>query len=155
MNGLTDIGNALRKMGEAYAQALSNMNAAAGELRDRPGEERNRTLEYWLRIARMSKDGFVAAIDQGFELWEREMRRALTAAPARKPAARRPRRAKKAPTNPLDAWTENLSKTAQSVREALESGELGTRARKQAEQFANTLQDGLKAWQRLWQPPSN
>ncbi|MGH7864679.1 MAG: hypothetical protein ACREQB_06795, partial [Candidatus Binataceae bacterium] len=77
MNGIADIGNALRKMGEAYAEAISNMSAAAGDLRERPGEERNRTLEYWLRVARMSKDGFVAAIDQGFERWEREMRRAL------------------------------------------------------------------------------
>ncbi|MGH7863391.1 MAG: hypothetical protein ACREQB_00255, partial [Candidatus Binataceae bacterium] len=73
---------------------------------------------------------------------------------ARRPAVRRPRRSKKSAPNPLEAWTENLSKSAQSVREALKSGDLGERARQQAEQFVKTVQDGLQSWQRLWQPPA-
>jgi hypothetical protein len=153
MSGFTDVANALRKMGDAYVQALSNMNSAVADLRNRPGEDRNRALEYWLRVARMSKDGFVTAIDQGFELWEREMRRAITStSAARSPKPpRRARRSKKAPVNPLEAWTENWTKASRSAIESLQSGELGDRARKQAERFADTLQEGLKAWQRMWQ----
>jgi hypothetical protein len=50
----------------------------------------------------------------------------------------------------MDAWAENW----RWATEAFGSGAsgLGEEARKQAETVQKTLQDGLRVWQRLWEP---
>ena len=40
-------------------------------------------VENWLRVARMSKDGVITALEQGFKLWEREIRRTVSSAKRR------------------------------------------------------------------------
>jgi hypothetical protein len=143
---LPNLADTLRQLTDAYTSALSVMTRALEGLPRQDGEAYRRLAEQWLRLARMSKDGFVTAIEQGFELWERECRRALeasTAGPSSRPAP-----------NPLEAWAENWKKTLEAATAASPAGEAGSaEMRKQAEAFQRTMQESLAAWQRLWQPP--
>jgi hypothetical protein len=141
-DNLSGIGEAIRKASEAYAEALSAVGKALqGLASGAGGGDRDRLVENWLRVARMSKDGVITALEQGFELWEREIRRTVAAAK---------RNAGAQSTNPTDAWTENWRRATEAFTGG--SGTLGEEARKQAEAIQKTLQDGLKAWQRLWEP---
>jgi hypothetical protein len=140
---LSGIGDAIRRASEAYADALASVgNALSGMARAMPGGDRDRLVENWLRIARMSKDGVITALEQGFELWEREIRR--TVAAARGASADKP-------SSPMDAWADNWKRATEAFTEGSLGG-LGEEARKQAEAVQKTLQDGMKAWQRLWEP---
>ncbi len=96
---LAGIGEAIRKAAAAYADALSAVGKALQNVAgSAAGVDRDRLVENWLRVARMSKDGVITALEQGFELWEREIRR--TAAMTRSAAGERP-------SNPADVWAEN------------------------------------------------
>jgi hypothetical protein len=75
-------------------------------------------VENWLRLARMSKDAMVNALEQGFETWEREIRRTTIQSGATA-----------APTNPFDAWSENWRKAVDSFAGGADTEEF----RKQAE----------------------
>jgi hypothetical protein len=139
-DNLSGIGDAIRQASESFADAItavskSIQNAAKG------GGDRERTIENWLRIARMSKDGVITAIEHGFEVWEREVRRTTSASGAG---------AAKAPSSPMEAWAENLRKTT----EALLGGTAGSsdEMRKQTEAVRKSVADGIRAWQRLWEP---
>jgi hypothetical protein len=141
-DNLSGIGEAIRRASEAYAEALSAVGKALqGLASGAGGGDRDRLVENWLRVARMSKDGVITALEQGFELWEREIRRTVAAAKSSAGAQS---------TNPMDAWTENWRRATEAFTGG--SGTLGEEARKQAEAIQKTLQDGLKAWQRLWEP---
>ena len=48
----------------------------------------------------------------------------------------------------MDAWTENLRKAT----EAFTSGNLGDEARKQAENVQKIVTEGIRSWQRMWEP---
>lgn len=138
---LAGIGEAIRKAAAVYADALTAVGKALQDVTSAAaGADRDRLVENWLRVARMSKDGVITALDQGYELWEREVRR--SAAQARGAAPERP-------ANPADAWTENWRRATEAFGNV---GALGDAARKQAETIQKTLQDGLRAWQRLWEP---
>jgi hypothetical protein len=141
MDALPDIADTIRRLNEAYAQTLSAMTKAV-ESFPKPGSEAQRRLaEEWLRVARMSKDGIVTAVNQGFELWERECRRALGALPT-EPLG-----------NPMEAWAENWRKTLDAFTGASKLGEAWSEeARKQFELAQQAMQEGLRVWQRFWQP---
>jgi hypothetical protein len=138
------IGDVIRKASEALAETLSAVNKAVKDLAEQAGAglDRDQMVESWLRAARMSKDGMITALEQGFQWWERQVReqarRTSSAAGSDKKAA-----------NPMEAWAENWRKATESFSA---SGKWTEEARKQAESVQKTLQDGLRAWQRLWEP---
>lgn len=141
-DNLSGIGDAIRKASEAYAEALSAVGKALQNLAGGAGGgDRDRLVENWLRIARMSKDGMITALEQGFELWEREVRRTVAAARGG---------SQRESSNPMDAWAENWRRATEAFSGG--AGSFGEEARKQAETVQKTLQDGLRAWQRLWEP---
>src|SRR5260370_35907993 len=81
MDNVSGIADAIRKATEAYTEALGTVTKALQNLASQTGgADRERVVENWLRLARMSKDGAVSALEHGFELWERECRR-MAAAP--------------------------------------------------------------------------
>jgi hypothetical protein len=137
------IGEVIRKASEAFAETLAAANKAINDLAAQAGAgiDRDQMVENWLRAARMSKDGMVTALEQGFQWWERQVReqarRTGSAAGAEKH------------TNPMEAWAENWRKATESFGA---SGKWTEEARKQAESVQKTLQDGLRAWQRMWEP---
>src|SRR5262249_37255551 len=115
-DNLSDIGEAIRKASEAYAEAIAAVSKALQDIAARvSGSDRDRLIENWLRVARMSKDGMTNAIDQAYELWEREVRRRVGGATAQS-------------TNPMDTWAENWRKAT----EAFTAGNWSEEARKQA-----------------------
>jgi hypothetical protein len=140
-DNLSGIGEAIRKASEAYAEAMSAVSKALQNLTSHAGgPDRERLVENWLRVARMSKDGIITAMEQGFELWEREMRRTAGAGGTTSKGA----------SNPLDAWAENLRKATEAFMGG--GGNWNEEARKQAEAVQKTLAEGMRAWQRLWEP---
>jgi uncharacterized protein YukE len=141
-DNLSGIGEAIRKASEAYAEALSAVGKALQNLAGgTAGADRDRLVENWLRVARMSKDGVITALEHGFELWEREIRRTVATVKSG---------AKSDSSSPIDAWTENWRRATEAFTSG--TGSLGEEARKQAETVQKTLQDGLRAWQKLWEP---
>jgi hypothetical protein len=136
-DNLSDIGEAIRKASEAYAQAIAAVSKALQNIAGQAGgSDRERLVENWLRVARMSKDGIITAIEQGYEFWEREVRRSAAGGASARPS------------NPMDAWAENWRKAT----EAFNSGNWGEEARKQAESVQKILTEGVRAWQRIWEP---
>jgi hypothetical protein len=141
-DNLSGIGDAIRKASEAYVEALNAVGKALQNLAGgAAGSDRDRLVENWLRVARMSKDGVITALEQGFELWEREIRRTAATAKGAAPSAS---------SNPMDAWAENWRRATEAFSGG--AGGLGEEARKQAESVQKSLQEGLRAWQRLWEP---
>jgi hypothetical protein len=136
-DNLSDIGEAIRKASEAYAQAIAAVSKALQGLAAQApgGGDRERLIENWLRVARMSKDGMITAIEQAYEFWEREVRRSTGGTSAK-------------PSNPMDAFAENWRKAT----EAFAAGNWSEEARKQAESVQKILTDGIRAWQRMWEP---
>lgn len=141
-DNLSGIGDAIRRAGEAFAEAITAMSKTVENVAGKAsaGPERDRLIENWLRIARMSKDGAMTAIEHGFEIWEREVRRLMTSGGQNPSAA-----------NPMDAWVENLRKATESMVGA-NVASLSEEARKQAETVQKTVAEGIRAWQRLWAP---
>jgi hypothetical protein len=133
------ISEAIQKSGEAFAKAISAVGKALREASNLPGSsDRDRLLENWMRVARLSKDGVVFAIEQGFELWERQIQQMAQGT-----------RAEARPTNPMEAWTANW-RTA--IETFTSGGNWSDEVRRQAETVQQTLADGIRAWQRLWEP---
>jgi hypothetical protein len=143
MDGPPNVADTVRRMTDAYAEWFTSMTRmpAPGPL-PRDGGEVRRLAEQWLGLARMMKDGTVSAIEQGFDLWERQAQQALGAVAA----------ASSVPSGtPAEGWAENWKKSFDAMLPggATWSEEL----RKQTEQFHKTMQEGSLAWQRLWQSP--
>lgn len=138
--------DAVRKTFEAYTEALSAVMKALEKHPRQGGDAHRQVVEQWLALARMSKESVVAAISQGFDLWERECRR-LVGAPYSPGSA-----------SVADAM---IAALAESWRRSLASFVPGgspedpwaDRARRQAELVQQGLLESLRAWQRLWQPP--
>jgi hypothetical protein len=136
-DNLSDIGEAIRKASEAYTQAIAAVSKALQNIATQSGgPDRDRLVENWLRVARMSKDGIITAIEQAYEFWEREVRRSAGGSTSARAS------------NPIDAWVENWRKAT----EAFNAGNWGEEARKQAENVQKILTDGIRAWQRTWEP---
>jgi hypothetical protein len=142
-DNLSTISEAMRKASEAFADAMGTVSKSiqgAASKSDIP--ERDRMVENWLRFARMSKDGIITAIEQGFEAWEREARRIAGAGGTSKASA-----------NPMDAWAENMRKATEAFMGGGTSS-FAEEARKQAESVQKSMTEGFRAWQRLWEPKS-
>jgi hypothetical protein len=137
------IGDVIRKASEAFAETLSAVDKAVKDLAAQAsaGIDRDQMVENWLRAARMSKDGMVTALEQGFQWWERQVREQ-----ARRSASARGEEKK---PNPMEAWAENWRKATESFGV---SSKWTEEARKQAESVQKMLEDGLRAWQRMWEP---
>src|ERR1700730_17159903 len=104
-DNLSGISEAILKASEAYAEAISVVSKALENITSQAGgPDRERLIENWLRVARMSKDGIITAMEHGFELWEREMRRTAGAGGATSKGA----------SNPMEAWAENLRKATEA-----------------------------------------
>src|SRR5580692_650225 len=141
-DNISGIADAIRNASGASADAIAAVSKTIqGVATESGGPDRDRIIENWLRIARMSKDGVITAIEHGFEVWEREVRRTTSASGAG---------AAKAPSSPMEAWAENLRKAT----EALLGGTAGSsdEMRKQTEAVRKSVADGIRAWQRLWEP---
>jgi hypothetical protein len=142
MDNVSGIADAIRKATEAYAESLAAVTKALQNLASQTsGADRERVVENWLRLARMSKDGVVTALEHGFELWERECRR-MASAPEGASA--------QGASDPMAAWAENWRKATEAFSGSTSGW--SEEARKQAETIQKTLQDGMRAWQRLWEP---
>jgi hypothetical protein len=142
-DGFSATAEAIRKACESYVQALTTVTKALQGLAGQAsGADRDRVIENWLRVARMSKDGIITALETGFQYWENEIRRRATASsPAGATAAK----------NPMEAWAENWRRAT----EAFTSGPAGDwteELRKQSEAVQKSLQDGIRQWAELWQP---
>ena len=137
------ISDAIRKASEAYVQALTTVTKALQGLASQTNSsDRDRLVENWLRVARMSKDGIITALESGFQYWENEIRRKTAA--ARGTAAPEDK-------NPMEAWAENWRKAT----EAFTNGPAGSwteELRKQSEAVQKSLQEGIRQWQGLWEP---
>jgi len=145
MDTQSTIPDTMRKTSEAYAEALSAVTKMLEGMPKQGGEAYRRMVEEWLELARTSKESFIAAVNQSFELWERECRRAVGAPHA--PGTAMPGR------NPMEAWLESWDRAIEAFRGAGGLGEVYREAvRRQAELVQQTLQEGVRAWQRLWQP---
>jgi hypothetical protein len=137
------IGDVIRKASEAFAETLSAVDKAVKDLAAQAsaGIDRDQMVENWLRAARMSKDGMVTALEQGFQWWERQVREQARRSASAKGEEKKP--------NPMEAWAENWRKATESFGA---SSKWTEEARKQAESVQKTLEDGLRAWQRMWEP---
>jgi hypothetical protein len=144
MDTLPDFAEAIRKVTAAYAEGFSIMAKSVGSLPKGSTDARQLT-EHWLRQARMIKDGTVTAIDQGFELWEREIRRLLDSGASTATAP-------PASANPMEVWAENWKKGLETMLGA--GATWNEEARKQMESLQKTMQEGLSAWQRLFERKS-
>jgi hypothetical protein len=137
-------GEAIKQSNEAYAAAISALSKAVQNLpTGAPSSDRERLVDNVLRLARMSKDAVVTAIEQGFELWERQVRR--ISLPDAETSSNRPDTAR---SNPMEAWAENWRKATENFVAGGGNEEL----RKQAEAVQNAFVEGIRAWQRLWEP---
>jgi hypothetical protein len=144
MNTQATLTDAMRRTSEAYAEGLAAVMKAIGDLPKDSGALQRHALEQWLGLARTNKDGFVAAVNQGFDIWERECRR-LVGAPHPSAAA--------APgANPMEAWLENWQRAVGAMTTAAGAGEAYRElVRRQTELVQQALLDGVRMWGRLWQ----
>lgn len=141
-DNISGLGDAMRKASEAFADAITAVSKSIQSAASQTGgPDRDHLVENWLRIARMSKDGMITAMEHGFEVWEREVRRMATSGGGAAQTA----------ANPIEAWAENLRKATASFMGAGAAG-FGEEARKQAESVQKSLTEGIRAWQRLWEP---
>jgi len=136
---LSSISEMVKQASEAYVRAISTLSEAAQNLGGQAATDRDRMIENWLRLARMGKDGTILAIEQGFEIWEREVRRLNAQTDT----------AEKTPVNPMEQWAANWRKASETLTA---SGPWTEQFRKQAEAVQSTLAEGMRAWQNLWLP---
>ena len=146
------IGKLLRDITRAYEDGLGAIGSAINDLGKRRIPESERQIERWIGVARAAKDGYVAAIDQGFKLWEQRIRRALT--PAQSEPEKETGREEKAPSSQLDAWIEEWRNANESFMRSVTDSGIGEEALKQARELRKTVEGGLKNLQKLWQASS-
>jgi hypothetical protein len=145
MDSGPNVADAITRTTEAYTRALATAMSFLATAS--PREAASPAAEQWLRLARMTKDGVLLAIEQGFVLWERECRRVLAGGATLAPGP--------LPLNPIEAWTDSWRKALESLNAAARPDDAwAASARKQAEAMQQMVQEGLTAWLRLWQPPA-
>jgi hypothetical protein len=149
----TGIGKLLRDVTQAYVDGLSTIGGAIADLSKRRIPDSERQMERWIGIARAAKDGYVAAIDQGFAIWERRIRQ--TIAPAQtSSSASRSKSDQKAPANQIESWLEEWRVANESFIQSIRDSGLGEEALKQTRELRKAFDDGLKSLAKLWQPSS-
>jgi hypothetical protein len=148
----TGIGKMLRDMTQAYLDGLSKIGGAIGDLAKRRIPDAERRMEQWIGVARAAKDGYVAAIDEGFAMWERRIRQSM--APSQSSAEKEATRDRKASENPMEAWMEQWRTANESFMKSIRESGLGEEAVKQTKELRKTFEESLKSLQKLWQPSS-
>jgi hypothetical protein len=149
----SNIAEAMRKMSEAYVGGLATVMKTLESLPRQGGESNRPMVEQWLSLARMSKDSYVAALNQGFELWERECRR-IVGAPHPAGSGSAPPGGSAPSASPMEAWAESWKRTVEGFSTGGAPGDPSREAaRRQAEMVQQALQESMRAWQGLWQPP--
>jgi hypothetical protein len=149
----TGIGKVLSDITQAYLNSLSKIGGAIGDLAKSRMPDANRRTEHWIGVARAAKDGYVAAIDEGFALWERRIRESIAGATptsAEKDTTGHPKPA----TNPFEGWLEEWRKGNEAFMQSIRDSGLGEEAVKQTKELRKAFDDGLKNLQKLWQPSS-
>lgn len=145
MEAQATLSDAIRKTCEVYAESLGTVMKALADLPRESGELHRRALEQWLGLARINKDSFVAAVNQSFDIWERECRRLLGA--PHPPGALPPG------ANPMEVWLENWQRAVAAMTAGGVPGEAYRElVRRQTELVQQALLDGVGAWRRFWQP---
>jgi hypothetical protein len=137
----TGIGKLLRDVTQAYVDGLSTIGGAIADLSKRRIPDSERQMERWIGIARAAKDGYVAAIDQGFAIWERRIRQTIT-----------PAQTSKAPASQIESWLEEWRAANESFIQSIRDSGLGEEALKQTRELRKAFDDGLKNLAKLWQP---
>lgn len=149
----TGIGKVLRDITQAYVDGLSTIGGAIGDVAKRRMPDGQRRMEHWIGVARAAKDGYVAAIDQGFAIWERRIRQ--TMAPAQSSSSGRESNSdQQVPASQIETWLETWRNANESFMQSIRESGLGEEALKQTRELRKTLEDGLKSLQKLWQPSS-
>jgi hypothetical protein len=149
----TGIGKVLRDITQAYVEGLSTIGGAIGDLTKRRIPDGERQMEHWIGVARAAKDGYVAAIDQGFAVWERRIRQVIARAQS-SPSGKESKSDQKAPASQIEAWLEAWRDANESFMQSIRDSGLGEEALKQTRELRKTLEDGLNSLQKLWQPSS-
>jgi hypothetical protein len=149
----TGIGKMLRDITQAYLDGLAKIGGTIGDLAKRRIPNAERRMEQWIGVARAAKDGYVAAIDEGFALWERRIRQ--TMAPAKTASAEKEAASdSKASSNPIEGWMEQWREANESFMKSVRESGLGEEALKQTRELRKTFEDGLKNVQKLWESAS-
>jgi len=147
----TGIGKVLRDITQAYVDGLSTIGGAIADLAKRRIPDGERQMEHWIGLARAAKDGYVAAIDQGFAVWERRIRQTM----ARADSSSSAKESKSdPPASQIEAWLQTWRNANESFMQSIRDSGLGEEALKQTRELRKTLEGGLKSLQKLWQPPS-
>jgi hypothetical protein len=147
----TGIGKLLSDVTQAYVEGLSTIGGAITDLAKRRIPDSERQMERWIGVARAAKDGYVAAIDQGFAIWERRIRQ--TIAPAQtSSSAGRSKSEQKAPASQIESWLEEWRDANESFIQSIRDSGLGEEALKQTRELRKAFDDGLKNLVKLWQP---
>jgi hypothetical protein len=149
MDESSGIGNVLRDIARAYEDGLSTIGGAISDLGKRRIPDAERQIERWIGVARAAKDGYVAAVDQAFASWERQVRKVL--APPRSQSESAGRAGSKGPASQLESWIEEWRKANESFAQSLRESGLGKEALKQAKEYRKTFEDGLKNLQKMWE----
>ena len=152
MDESSGIGKVLRDVTRAYEDGLSTIGSAINDLGKRRIPDAERQIERWIGMARAAKDGYVAAIDQSFATWEKQVRKMLT--PSKSHSEKEGRSESKAPGSQLESWIEEWRSANESFTESLRESGLGKEALKQAKEYRKTFEDGLKNLQKMWQSAS-
>ncbi len=146
MDAQATLADAIRKTFEAYTEGLAAvMKVLGGDLPRESGELHRRAVEQWLDLARANKDSFVTAVNQSFDIWERECRR-LVGAPHLPGAPA-------FGANPMEVWLENWQRAVAAMTAGSVPGApYRDLVRRQTELVQQALLDGISVWRRFWQP---
>jgi peptidoglycan/LPS O-acetylase OafA/YrhL len=125
---------AIGRASDAYARGLSAAMAALESLPRLRGEAPRDAVEQWLNLARMSKEGFIAGVSQGFERFERECRLAL--------GASHPPGSGGQAGDGLGRWAGSWMR----ADEPFAGDGRGDGASAQAEAVRQVLEEGMRAW---------
>jgi hypothetical protein len=145
---------AIKHANDAYAAAISTLTKAVQDVPpETPASNREPAIDNLVRIARMNKDGLIAAIEQGFQFWEHQVRRISAAgaeATSSQPPEPQPTSSNPGATtpNPMEIWAENWRKATDAFVAAGTNEDL----RRQAEAVQLAFAQGIRAWQHLWEP---
>ncbi len=142
----------LRDITQAYLEGLAKISSTIADLGKRRIPDGERRVEQWIGVARAAKDGYVAAIDEGFAIWERRIRQMM--APKKASSEKGTGADAKPTSNTLEGWVEEWRSANEAFVKSISESGLGQEAVKQTKELRKTFEDGLKNLQKLWQPSS-
>jgi hypothetical protein len=148
----TGTAKVLRDITQAYLDGLAKISSTIADLGKRRIPDGERRVEQWIGVARAAKDGYVAAIDEGFAIWEKRIRQMM--APKMAAAEKEAASASKSASNTVEGWIDEWHKANESFMKSIRESGLGEEAVKQTKELRKTFEDGLKNLQKLWQPSS-